>query len=139
MATMKKATPEQREAYSKCKPVYPLGYVTSMAVGKWESGTIQYTGDVLPVFVEDLRGSWGGGDPVWECIAPHGYMFGGELHTMLCYTLADARSRLAGEWLEPCIERDECGCNKEDQQAEREVLREFFDALLPGAGRKVRR
>lgn len=123
---MKKATAEQIELYAQTKPVYPLGYIATMPVGVWEKGEFKKLEEPMPVFIEDLRGSWQRPDPVWEVVAPEGYMFDGETHTMLCYDLKDVRDRMKYGSLEPCFDRDECACTRQGHAIQRGVLQAFF-------------
>ena len=73
-------TEQERNAYHKTKPVYPLyGYVIKNG-NKW--------------VIEDLRGSHDG-DPKFEVMAPDGYVFEPDgVHTLLCVDHADIIERV---------------------------------------------
>lgn len=124
---MKKATDEQRELYAQTKPVYPLGYVATCPIAVEGERRLVASDERLPVFVEDLRGSWSAPDPTWEAVAPEGYMFDGELHTMLGYNLKDIRERIQWAVLVPCFDSDNCSCTKQGHAIQRGVLAPFFD------------
>lgn len=87
---IRKATDAEREAYWATKPVYPL------------FGFIEEQGHTLAI--EDLRGCWDKGDPIYEVISPDGFHFGmpDMLHTMLCYNQKDVVDRVHGANIEPC-------------------------------------
>lgn len=89
-----KATDAERAAYAATSPVYP----------QW--GWVLKNG--ARFVVEDLRGSWSKGDPVFEIIAPDGHIFMSDCcHTLLCDNLADVRDRMSYATAERC-DCDEC-------------------------------
>lgn len=91
MARPEKATSCEKADYKANGPIYPL------------YGTIKIDGHRC--VIEDLRGTWGGSDPIYEIIAPPGMMFSpDETHSMLCHTLADCTERAEG--VEVCESND---------------------------------
>jgi hypothetical protein len=85
----RKASPAEREAYwnKEDKPVYPL------------HGWVEVKGVRCAVeFPNEGREG-----PKYEVMAPEGYHFKFEgLHHLCCFSMADIKSRLAGESLEAC-------------------------------------
>lgn len=96
MTVLKKASDLEKRAWAASPTeIYPLwGWV------KLKHGT--------ECAVEDLRGSWGSPDPVWEVHAPDGYHFGsGEgTHSLLCHNQADIKDRCSYATLLRCD--DDC-------------------------------
>jgi len=87
----RRATIDERAAYDG---VYPLGYVI-------ETRDVKH-----PVlYVEHLPIS--DGDPEYEVIAPDGYHFSEQVHSLLCFSRQDVLDRVAWNDLEPCTEK--CG------------------------------
>jgi len=84
----------------------------------WEEQDLQVWGDLMeqygietrdvkhPVlYVEHLPIS--DGDPKYEVIAPDGYHFSEQVHSLLCFSRQDVLDRVAWNDLEPCTEK--CG------------------------------
>lgn len=85
-----KGTADEKKAYKATKPVYPM-YGFAILTDK-------KTKQKMSVVIEDLRGFWRAPDPLYEVIAPKGYIFeSDDCHTLLAHTLADAKSRVQYE------------------------------------------
>lgn len=86
MATVKKATHEERLEYEKTNPVYTLyGFVK---IG-------QHLCEIEWPNEPD--------GPKYEVMAPRGYIFNPEgVHTLLCFSLTDLQVRVSGNELEKC-------------------------------------
>lgn len=81
------ATAAEKADYLAKKPVYPLlGWVTV-------SGH--------RCAVENLS-EWEKPDPQFEVMAPAGFHFDGDLHTLLAHSRSDLRERIACHELHPC-------------------------------------
>ena len=95
MAKLCKASRDEREAYLKSEPVYPLfGWINV----PHEDGT------KVRCAVEDLRGSWSRPNPIYEIMAPPKHMFYGGTHSLLCYSQKDVQV-MAEEGIGAC----DCG------------------------------
>lgn len=129
MPAWKLATPEQKAQYQKASPVYGLHAVTMIPEGEERRSfdkEMKVTGKKLPVFIEDLRGSGGGGDPTWEACAPPGYMFdSNETHTILARTQKELKDYLSYETLVPCW-HEGC-CLPEDVDPVKEIFESFYE------------
>lgn len=87
-----KATNAEKVAYMETRPVYPL------------YGWVEIAGHHCAIeFPNEGREG-----PKYEVMAPEGFHFDrDETHSLLCFSLADLRERVAYQSFAPCIE--DCG------------------------------
>ena len=85
------ATIDERAAYDG---VYPLGHIIELRSNEHPM-----------LYVENLPVS--DGDPKYEVMAPDGYHFSEQVHSLLCFSRQDVFDRVAWNDLEKCNES--CG------------------------------
>lgn len=117
MKALRKATETEVNDYENFSPIYPLGYFVRV---KCKFNERFSKNVMLPV--EDLRGSSSRPDPVYEVIAPRGYIFASGTHTKLCHDLDDVKS-WGAEDIEPC--QPDCDCGHANHAPDEMLLNEL--------------